>query len=130
MPTVSKGQVATNTTTDEYKSVEVGEGKVIVEPTLELAPHPAATCGGEELEKLEIATKGCRALKFVYAEKTKEKIGEDRGEWGEYKNRLMEVIAYAYNPSTEAMEKKPVAEYESTNKGGCARSGTLRSPLR
>ncbi len=112
MPTVSKGRVATNTTTDEYKSVEVNSATIIIEPTLELAPHPAATCGSEELEKLEIAAKGCRALKFVYAEKTKESIGENEGQWGEYKNRLMEVIAFAYNPSSEAMEKTPMAKYE------------------
>jgi streptogramin lyase len=117
MPTISKGSVATDTMTDEYKSVEVGEGKVIVEPTLELAPHPAATCGGEELEKLEIAATGCRALKFVYAEKTKENIGEDQSEWGEYKNRLMEVIAFAYNPATNAMAKTPVAKYEYDKQG-------------
>ena len=39
MPTVSKGPVATDTTTDEYKTVEVNEfghpKKMIVEPVLE-----------------------------------------------------------------------------------------------
>ena len=42
MPTVSKGPVATSTTTDEYTTVKVSD-RSIVEPTFELAPHPEGT---------------------------------------------------------------------------------------
>jgi sugar lactone lactonase YvrE len=117
MPTVSEGPVATDTMTDEYTTVEPEAGKTIVEPTLELAPHPAAACGHEELEKLALTARGCRALKFVYATRTKENIGENQGEWGEYKSRLVEVIAIAYSPATKTMAKVPVAEYEYDKQG-------------
>ncbi len=110
MPTVSKGPVATDTVTDAYETVEVEAGKNIVEPTLELAPHPAASCEPAKLEK------GCRALKFAYGTETTAK-GESESQWGEYKNRLKEVSAVAYNPSTKAVETKPVAAYEYDQQG-------------
>ena len=116
MPTASKGPVATDTTTDEYKTVEVGEGKKIVEPTLELAPHPTATCVLKELEELASTAKGCRALKLEYYGETTA-VGEAKSEWGGYKNRLKEVIAIAYNPSTKAMAKTEVAKYEYDKQG-------------
>ncbi len=115
MPTLSKGAVATDTMTDAYKSVEVGEGKSIVEPTLELAPHPSAECSESQLNKLEIAAKGCRALKLEYYEETT--AGEAESEWKAYKNRLKEVIAVAYNPATKAMESTPLAKYEYDARG-------------
>jgi sugar lactone lactonase YvrE len=115
MPTVSKDAVATDTTTDEYKTVEIS-GKTIVEPTLELAPHPSAACAHQELEKLEIAAKGCRAIEFHYYEETTAKNGVEKGEaeseWGGYKNRLKEVLIVAYNPSAKAMVRTAVAKYE------------------
>ncbi len=104
MPTVSKGAVKTDTTTDEYTTAEV-EGKTIVEPTFELAPHPEATCSKEKMEA------GCRALEFVYGKETKAK-GESKAEWGEYKGHLKEVIAVAYSESSKAMTKTTVAAYE------------------
>ncbi len=115
MPTVSKGPAATDTTTDEYKTVEVkesfGEAKKIVEPVLELAPHPTASCAHKELEKLEITAKSCRALEFKYYEGTTA-TGEAKAEWGGYKNSLKEVLVVAYNPTTKAMAKTAVAKYE------------------
>ncbi|HEY4811466.1 MAG TPA: SMP-30/gluconolactonase/LRE family protein [Solirubrobacteraceae bacterium] len=117
LPTVSEGPVATDKTTDEYRTVEVPGATTIVQPTLELAPHPTATCGHEQLEKLEIVAKGCRALKFVYDEKETTAKGEAKTEWGEYKNRLKEVIAIAYSPATKAMTKTAVAAYEYDAKG-------------
>jgi YD repeat-containing protein len=104
MPTVSDGPAATDTTTDEYTTAEY-EGKTIVEPTLELAPHPTATCSKGKMEA------GCRALEFEYGNETKAK-GEKRSEWGEVKGLLKEVIAVAYNPATKAMARTPVAAYE------------------
>lgn len=109
MPTVSDGPVATDTTTDEYTTAKVG-GKTIAEPTFELAAHPAATCSKGKLEA------GCRALEFEYGKETKAK-GEKRGEWGEFKGRLKEVIAVAYNPSSKAMARTPVAAYEYDGQG-------------
>jgi hypothetical protein len=130
MPTVSKGPVATDTTTDAYRTEEV-EKKTIVEPALELAPHPSATCEPKKVhsEKTKME-KGCRALEFIYAEKTKEKIGKSNGEWGEYKGRLKEVIAIAYNPATKGMAETTVADYEYDKQVACALSGTPRSPRR
>jgi streptogramin lyase len=117
MPTISKGPVATDTMSDEYKTVEPSAGKKIIETTLELAPHPSATCAAKELKELKESTKGCRALEFIYAENTKEHIGENKSEWGEYKDHLQEVILIAYNPATKKMVKTPVAAYEYDKQG-------------
>ena len=119
MPTVSKGPVATDTTTDEYKTVEVhepGRHRMMVEPVLELAPHPTAACGHKELENLEITARGCRALEFRYYTETTAK-GEAKSEWGGYENDLKEVLFVAYNSSTKAMARTAVAKYEDDNKG-------------
>ncbi len=104
MPTVSRGPVTANAVTDEYTSVTEGV-KTIIEPTLELAPHAAATCAKEKMEA------GCRALEFRYGKETTAK-GESKSEWGEYKNRLREVLAVAYNPSTKKVTTTAVAQYE------------------
>jgi len=109
MPTVSEGPVATDTMTDTYKTVEV-EGKKIVEPSLELAPHPSATCSSEHFEK------GCRALEFTYSISTTAS-GESPSQWGEYNGRLMKVSFRAYNPATASVEAKPVAEYSYDKQG-------------
>jgi YD repeat-containing protein len=118
MPTVSEGPVPSDTTTDAYETVEPEAGKKIVEPKLEIAPHPSVTCTREQLEKLEIAAKGCRGLEFVYGTATKAK-GEKESEWGEYKGRLKEVKFIAYNPSpsTKAMAATGVAKYEYDSLG-------------
>lgn len=104
MPTVSKGPAATDTTTDEYRTIEPEAEKKIVQPTLEVAPHPAARCEKGKLEK------GCRALEFEYYEETSAH-GEDENEWGGFKNRLKAAIFVAYNPNDKAMERKSVAAY-------------------
>ncbi len=109
MATVSKGPVATDTVTAEYRAVETAKGgespKVIVEPTLVLAPHPSATC---TLEKME---QGCRALEFKYYEEETTAKGESESEWGGYKNRLKGVVAVVWNPSAGKIERKEVAAY-------------------
>jgi YD repeat-containing protein len=117
LPTVSEGPVATDKLTDEYKTVELAEGKVLVEPTLELAAHPSATCSHAQLEKLEIVAKGCRALEFVYTEGEGTAKGEAESGWGTYKHRLKEVDAIAYNPVTKAMARTAVVEYEWDGRG-------------
>ncbi len=95
MPTVSKGPTATNTTTDEYRTVEVSSGKFIVQPTLELAPHPNLECSKGHWHA------GCRALEFIYNEATTAG-GEAESEWKGYKNRLKEVKAITYTTATSA----------------------------
>ncbi|HEV3318452.1 MAG TPA: 6-bladed beta-propeller [Solirubrobacteraceae bacterium] len=116
MATASKGPVATDTMTDEYTTLEVGEGKKLVEPSLELAPHPTATCAHKELEELASTAKGCRALEFAYYASTTA-TGEAQNEWGGYKSRLKEIVAVAYNPATGKMAKTHVAAYEYDRQG-------------
>jgi YD repeat-containing protein len=111
MATLSSGPIATDATTAEYRTVEGTGGKKVIQPTLELAPHPEATCARAKLEK------GCRGLEFVYDEGETTAKGEAESEWGSYHNRLKEVIAVAYNPATKAMGKLAVAAYEFDNKG-------------
>ena len=106
MPTVSEGAVATDTMTDEYQTVEVA-GKKIVEPVLELAAHPSASCARGKMEK------GCRALEFGYGTKT----SATEGEWGEYNGRLMTVSAVTYNPATGKVVSTAVAQYAYDGQG-------------
>ncbi len=85
----------------------------VTRPKEALAPAPmGVTCSQGLKEPLELS-KGCHALTFAYAEKTKENIGEAQTEWGEYKGRLKKIIFTAYNPAVgvEKMEDKTVAEY-------------------
>jgi RHS repeat-associated protein len=105
-PSISEGTGGTNVTTFAYKT----EGGV-TEPTEELAPVPAGVSCSPAL------TKGCRALSFVYATKTKESIGEGPSEWGEYKGRLAEVTFTAYEPLNKEMRTKSVAEYVYDKQG-------------
>jgi tripartite motif-containing protein 71 len=104
LPSVSEGQFATDTVTDEYQTVEAG-GQKIVQPTLELAPHPAVTCQRGKMEP------GCRALEFVYQGGETTAQGESASEWGAYAHQLKEVVAVAYNPKTKAMAGVPEAAY-------------------
>jgi YD repeat-containing protein len=103
LPTVSEGPIATNTTTDSYQVSEV-EGKKIVEPKLEVAPHPNATCTYENLER------GCRALTFNYAATTTA-TGESSTQWGDYKGNLTRVYFHAWEPAAQAMKTVEVAHY-------------------
>jgi RHS repeat-associated protein len=105
-PSVSEGAGGTDATTFAYRT----EGGV-TEPTEELAPVPSGVSCSPTL------TKGCRALSFVYAEKTKESIGESQSEWGEYKGRLKEVLFTAYEPSSKEMKTKAVAQYSYDKQG-------------
>jgi hypothetical protein len=129
LPTVSEGPVATNQITDEYKTVEPEPGKIVVQPTLELASHPTATCGRGALEHLEIAAKGCRALEFVYAKETTA-TGEGREQWGAYKNRLKSIEAVAYNPVSKAMARTAAAAYLYDSKGRLRAEADPRTELR
>ncbi len=110
MPTVSEGPNATNTTTDEYTTAEPEAGKKIVEPTLEVAPHPSATCTYKHLEK------GCRALEFNYAASTTAS-GENQSEWGDYKGNLTRVYFIAWDPTSKEMKTATVAQYAYDTKG-------------
>lgn len=85
MPTLAKGPVATDTMTDTYTTIEIEAGEPLVEPRLEVAPHPQATCEAVEVEhKLEIKFEaGCRALELQYGTAT-EASGESESQWGEF----------------------------------------------
>lgn len=96
MPTASEGPVATDTTTDVYKAVEVEPGVPVIEPTLEVAPHPNTTCSYKKLER------GCRALEFNYAASTTA-TGEAPSEWGDYKGHLTRIYFVGWDPSSKEM---------------------------
>jgi YD repeat-containing protein len=108
--TTSKQPLATDTTTDEYKS-EMVEGKELVKPVLEVAPHPTLTC-----EKTHMSS-GCRALELVYDEGATGAKGEAESEWGSYKGRLTEVKEWAYSPTAKEVVKIAVAAYEYDSQG-------------
>ncbi len=110
MPTVSEGPSATSTTTDEYTTAEPEAGKKIVEPILEVAPHPSATCTYKHLEK------GCRALEFNYATSTTAG-GESQSLWGDYKGNLTRVYFIAWDPASKAVTTTTVAQYSYDSKG-------------
>jgi RHS repeat-associated protein len=113
-PTKQEGPLASQTVRYIYQTVEG-----VTEPKWAIAPEPAGlsfSCVSKaaKSEKLE---KGCRALEFKYAEKTKESIGETEKEWGEYKDRLKEILFVAYNPSIKAMTEPAVAQYAYDKQG-------------
>jgi YD repeat-containing protein len=122
VPTISKTAVATDTLTDSYRSVSV-EGKTIVEPTEELAPHGKATCPSERaklLADMEKEAEACRALFFYYGEEAatqSEASGENESQWGWYPNRLSRVVAVAWSTSAGKMEETPEAEYSYDKQG-------------
>ncbi len=123
MPTTSTAAGSTNTLTDSYKSVEIGSGKVIVEPTEELAPHRQAKCPTER-EALkndeEAQAKACRALFFYYGgEKAtqSEASGEKENQWGWYANQLSRVVAVMWSTSAGKMEETAVAEFSYDKRG-------------
>jgi Domain of unknown function (DUF6531)/Bacterial Ig-like domain len=105
-PSIDEGAGGTNVVTFSYKTE-----KGVTEPTEELAPVPSGVSCSPTLNK------GCRALKFVYAEKTKENIGERESEWGEYKGRLQEVTFTAYEPTSKEIKSKAVAQYVYDKQG-------------
>jgi YD repeat-containing protein len=117
MPTLSKGPVATDTMTDEYTTAEPEKGKKVIEPTLEVAPHPYATCEARKSEseptRLE---KGCRGLEFFYGKATTAS-GENKTQWGEYIDRLIKIKFIAWNTISKAMEETTVAEYSYDKQG-------------
>jgi YD repeat-containing protein len=115
-PTKQEGPLASQTVRYIYQTVEG-----VTRPKYALAPEPVGLSFSciSKLEKAEKLEKGCRALEFQYAEKTKESIGEGEKEWGEYKARLKQVLFEAYNPApgSEKMEEKAVAEYSYDKQG-------------
>jgi hypothetical protein len=123
VPTRQEGAVKTDTVTYTWQTVEV-EGKKITEPLEALAPVPAeVSCPAGKLNP------GCRALKFTYATKTKEKIGETAAEWGEYNGRLIKVSYEGYNPASKksSTNRYPLPNMHTTRKGVYVRSGTRAS---
>jgi hypothetical protein len=116
---IASNEGALSKTTGGKETFEWERLEGLTRPHEALAPAPVGVTCSPKLKEPKELSKGCRALTFVYAEKTKEKIGETEGEWGEYKGRLRKVIFTAYNPAAGAdkMEEKPVAEYAYDKKG-------------
>jgi DNA-binding beta-propeller fold protein YncE len=120
LPVRAESPLQSTTTWYAYKAVEL-EGRTVIEPTETVAPAPSGVTCIKEGEKVvgEALTKGCRALLFGYATKTKAAIGESPGEWGEYNGHLQTVSFKGYNPAkgAEKMEEKAVAEYAYDKQG-------------
>ncbi len=116
-PTSAKGSLPDHTTYT-YTSVENNEGITSVQPFEVIAPTPQGVECGTTLEELKAEKdKGCRALTFEYAKKTKENIGENQTEWGEYKGHLSQIMFHAWNTSTKSMEETAVAQYSYDKQG-------------
>jgi RHS repeat-associated protein len=115
-PTKQEGPLASQTVRYVFQTVEG-----VTEPKYAIAPEPAGLSFSciSTLEKAEKLEKGCRILEFEYAAKTKESIGENEKEWGEYKGRLQRVLFEAYNPASKKMEEPgtAVAEYAYDKQG-------------
>jgi DNA-binding beta-propeller fold protein YncE len=111
-PTSAKGALSVETTYS-YEPVEGSTGATSMQPYEVLAPAPKGVSCGTKIEELK---DGCRALTFKYATETTAK-GENESEWGEYKGHLSQVVFHGYNPSSKAMEEKPVAQYSYDKQG-------------
>jgi streptogramin lyase len=112
VPTQQEGPKPADKVEYLYETVEVA-GKKITRPKEERGATPAKVSCSPTMEA------GCRALKFVYATKTKSAIGEGPTEWGEYEGHLSTVSYEGYNPATKKMTEKPiaVAEYAYDKQG-------------
>jgi hypothetical protein len=124
-PTKEEGPLASQTVRYIYRTVEG-----VTEPKYILAPEPnglSFSCASK-LEKMETLEKGCRALEFIYGEETAAK-GEDRGEWGNYRTRLKEIVFIAYNLSTKRWQRLKLHGMNTIAKVDCGQSGTHRSLL-
>ncbi len=113
LPTSAKGSLPSQSTY-VYTPVENSEGAAAMQPYEVLSPTPTGiSCGTKPEELKEEKDKGCRALTFRYATETTAE-GE---KWGGYKGHLSQVMFHTWNPSTKAMEEKPVAEYSYDKQG-------------
>lgn len=109
MPTIQEGDLATETTTYTYETVEIS-GKKVTRPIKALAPVPAGVSCSPEMKA------GCRALTFNYATTTTA-TGEGSSEWGDYTGNLTRVYVTAYDPTSKAMSTVAVAQYAYDTKG-------------
>ncbi len=111
-PHITQGQVATDTTTYEYETVEVPSGskRMVTRPSEALAPRPAGVSCSPTLKA------GCRALTFNYATSTTAK-GEVPAEWGDVEGNLTRVYYTAWEPASKEMKKVEVAHYEYDKQG-------------
>jgi RHS repeat-associated protein len=98
-PTKQEGPLASQTVRYVYQTVEG-----ITRPVEAIAPEPAGVSCGSELKP------GCRALWFEYASSTTAS-GNNKAQWGNYKNRLKEVWFTAYSTTSKAMKSVAVAQY-------------------
>ncbi len=104
LPTIQQGVAPTDTVTYSYETDVYG-----ARPKEALAPVPAGVSCSPELKP------GCRALTFVYGGFGSK--GENESEWGEFFVHLKEVVFWAYNPITKAMQKTTVAQYAYDSQG-------------
>ena len=111
-PHITQGDVATDTTTYAYETVEVPSGskKYVTRPHEALAPVPAGVSCSPTLKA------GCRALTFNYATTTTAK-GEASTEWGDVEGNLTRVYYTAWEPIGKEMKKVEVAHYEYDKQG-------------
>lgn len=112
LPTLAEGALPSEKISYSYEAVETPEG-TLIEPIEALAPPPAGVSCGTKVSELK---KGCQALTFSYATSTTA-TGENRGQWGDFKNRLSKIVFHGYNKKIEAMEEVAVAQYEWDTQG-------------
>ncbi|MFZ1154195.1 MAG: DUF6531 domain-containing protein, partial [Solirubrobacteraceae bacterium] len=112
-PHITQGQLATDTVTYSYETVEVplGSKKMVTRPHEALAPVPAGVSCSPTLKA------GCRALTFNYATTTTAK-GEAPTEWGDIEGNLTRVYYTAWEGGVvKEMKKVEVAHYEYDKQG-------------
>ncbi len=111
-PHITQGQVATDTTTYSYETVNVplGSPRVFARPSEALAPVPVGVSCSPTLKA------GCRALTFGYATSTTAK-GEAPTEWGNFEGDLAHVYYTAWEPTSKEMKRVEVAHYEYDKQG-------------
>ncbi len=111
-PHITRGQVATDTVTYAYETVEVpvGSKNMVTRPREALAPVPAGVSCSPTLKI------GCRELTFKYATSTTAK-GEAPTEWGAVEGNLAQVHYTAWEPTSREMKDVVVADYEYDKQG-------------
>ncbi|MEU1862856.1 hypothetical protein [Streptomyces gardneri] len=114
--------VSNSTVTVVSETVAV-DGKTLARPKRIIAPTSAVTTAGCAADP---ATKGCRALEFVYATSTTATAGT----FGDVAGQVKEVRLWSTAPGAAAATSKPCRPTSTTTPTGCARHGTRRSTRR
>ncbi|GAB2726439.1 hypothetical protein GCM10027072_20600 [Streptomyces bullii] len=104
----------TNSTTKVVSETVTVDGKTLSRPKRIIAPTSAATAATCETTP---ATKGCRALEFVYATSTTATGTESDADFGDFTGQVKQIRLWSTGPGASAATATAVATYRYDSQG-------------